>query len=334
MGDRERIAVVLAALARLRARNAEPLSQGLSPQNARRCLALACDAITAEGLAAELATPGRRPASVAAIAAGGVFTSPLEWVAMLAAAGCRVWLKAPSVDAAFCDALVEEGLAVPITGRAIPQEAEAILAFGGDETMASFKTAWPDRKLALYGHRFSVAMVHADTDLPGLARALTLDHALYDTRGCMAPVAIFALGDARALEHAMAEAMAQMQVELPRGAIEPSLGSVWRERQGLARARGRAHLGEGWGVLSLPAAHFLPFALPRMAVIHPVEGPDEVAIALAPWRAWLSSCATNLQPERATSLGVLRVCAPGSLQIPAFPRRHDGRPMLGSLVLD
>ena len=63
---------VLQGLARLRARDVAPLSQGLHPDNARACLDAAVDAITEDGLAAELCTPGVRPGDVTLVAAAGV----------------------------------------------------------------------------------------------------------------------------------------------------------------------------------------------------------------------------------------------------------------------
>ena len=74
-------------------------------------------------------------------------------------------------------------------------------------------------------------------------------------------------------------------------------------------------------MLVLPTAHFLPAALPRLATIHPLV---PSALAGLPWSSLASSpahaaLATDLAPRR---------CAPGTLQTPPFPRRHDGVDML------
>ena len=79
---------VLEGLARLRTRDAGPLSPGLRPANARVCMDAAVDAITRTGLHSELSTPGQRPERVTLVCAYGVFTSPIEWAALLLAAGC------------------------------------------------------------------------------------------------------------------------------------------------------------------------------------------------------------------------------------------------------
>jgi len=70
----------------------------------------------------------------------------------------------------------------------------------------------------------------------------------------------------------------------------------------------------------MPVEHFTPVALPRMTVIHPVR---DLSV-LEPYRRWLSSCATD-DPSAGTAFP--RVCTPGQLQLPAFPRLHDGLPM-------
>ncbi len=343
--EEDRVGRVLAALERLRRADPTPWSQGLSPEGARLALEAAAGAITAEGLRAELRTPGRRPRAAAVIVAWGVFTSPLEWVALLAAAGVEPLLKPPSADPAFSAALVEallaEGLpARLLAGRELPPEAELILAFGSDPTMEALAEQHPDRRLVLHGHRFSLALVHEGADLHAAARALALDHALYDTRGCMAPVAVLTDADPQALGEALYDALAEAQARWPRGPARlPALAARLRERAGLARVRGRARLGEGFAVLELPPRHFVPEALPRVAVIHPLGALDEAAALLEPWRPHLSTLGASLvtregEDPRAPAFAgwFSRVCPLGTMQVPPFPRRHDGRPMLGSLV--
>lgn len=339
--DEERVARVMAALAALAARDPTPWSQGLSPEGARLALQAAIGAITPEGLRAELATPGPRPAAVAVIVAWGVYTSALEWVALLAAAGIEALVKPPSADPGFCEALVAAlgaaGLpARLLRGHDLPPEAEVILAFGSDSTMEALRRAWPARRLITHGHRFSLAFVAGDPEFA--ARGLALDHALYDTRGCMAPTAAFTTGDPRELADALAAAMAEAEARWPRGDTS-GLGARRRERVGLARVLGRAIEGERWSVLELPPRCFVPEALPRLATIHPIATAAALAELLAPWRPHLSTLGTDLDAQTredpgtsALLSGFSRVCVLGTMQAPPFPRRHDGRPMLASIL--
>ncbi len=338
--DGPRVDAVLRALARLRGVEVGPLSMGLHPENADQSLDAALSAITRGGLARELATRADRPGRVAIVVPWGVFTTPIEWVALYAAAGAGVHLKAPTRDPALCVALATvmqaEGLPVTAsTDRALP-DVDAVVAFGDDASVASVAAANPSARHALYGHRFSVAVVG---DEPASAAALADAHLLYDTRGCMAPVAVFVVGDGGRLVEALAEALADAARAAPAGEPDPALGPEVRRRVGLARVTGRVVEGVDWTVAVLPAAHFTPVALPRFATVHPV--PDAAALrdALAPWRGHLSTLGTDdlLRPRREGGAWLElygwfpRVDTLGRMQRPPFPRRHDGQPMLGSV---
>ena len=337
----DRVPAVLRALHRLRAPDPTPWSEGLSPANARRCRDLALDLITEAGLRQAAAGLQGLPEEVALIAARGVYTAPLEWVALLLAAGARVWIKAPGDAAEFLTALVAacaaEGLPARLgSGHRVPDSARGVVAFGSDDTTAALRLAYPDRRLALYGHRFSVAIwapsgpVRA-ADRAEAAAALALDHALYDTRGCMAPAAVWTTDDPAALSDALATAMAEAERTLPRGVLHPSLGPLLRERLGLARVLGRVRAGEGWAVATLPADRFLPVALPRVVTVIPAVDLEEIQAQLQPWAARLSAVGTQLT-EGQLSLPGARVCPLGQMQTPAFPRAHDGRAMLSDLT--
>lgn len=323
---------VLAGLGRLSALDPAPLSDGLHPDNARACLDAAISAITAQGLRTASAEAGVRPEEVTLIAAAGVFTSPIEWVALLLASGCRLRIKAPSRTPELCMALAEcmaaEGLPVRADTQRSLGAPEAIIAFGGDASMAAIQAATPGARHSLYGHRFSIALVTADPQ--AAAQGLARDAALYDGRGCMAPTAVFTTGDPVALAHALAPAMEAAQAALPRGEVDPMLGPEWRRRTGLARVLGHCIETTDWAVPVLPAAHFHPIALPRMLPIHGVKTLDELARTLAPWSHQLSTCGTDT-PDAAPT-GSLRICQIGQMQTPAFPRDHDGRSMLGGIL--
>ena len=313
------IDAVRRAVASVRSLDAGPLSQGLSAANATRSLHEACDLVTA-GLDAAVRDWGSPPASVGIVAAHGVFTSPLEWMALYAAAGAAVRVKASGRDPRFvtaaADAFRTEGLDVTAsTDRHLPP-VEALLAFGADETIAELRASVPAALFRGYGHRFSLAIVHDERHVEALAD----DVARYDTRGCFAPAAILTFGDPLQLARELAEASVETERRWPRGAVDPALGPEWRRRVGLARVRGTATLGDAWAVLTMPVEHFTPVALPRMTVIHPVR---DLSV-LEPYRRWLSSCATD-DPSAGTAFP--RVCTPGQLQLPAFPRLHDGLPM-------
>jgi hypothetical protein len=193
--------------------------------------------------------------------------------------------------------------------------------------MDAISQAHRDVPVAQYGHRFSLAWVTGDPHVA--ARALAVDIARYDTRGCMAPIAIFCTGDGIALGTALGAAMQETEHRWPRGTIDPSLGSEWRRRLGLARVLGHTWVGAQWAVSVTPAAYFSPVSLPRMGTIHPIKDEASLRRHLAPWTPWLSTLGTDA--ENVTINGIHRVCPLGWMQAPPIPRDHDGRPMLGGL---
>lgn len=321
----------LRALQQLRAQPAGPLSQGLGASNAQECLKQAIRPFNANSLAAGVAAAGPLPASIGIIVPHGVFTTPIEWTALAVAGGSSVHLKAPNRDPALVRTLStifqDEGLPVTwSTQRELPP-VDAVVAFGNDDSMDAIAQTYADVPVARYGHRFSLAWVTGDPELA--AKALAVDLARYDTRGCMAPTAIFCTGDGIALGEALGAAMQDAEHRWPRGTTDPALGPEWRRRLGLGRVLGRTWVGAQWAVNVLPAAYFSPMSLPRMATIHPIKDADALRQILAPWTPWLSTMGTDT--EGVTIEGIHRVCPLGWMQAPPIPRDHDGRSMLGGL---
>jgi hypothetical protein len=339
--DATRVGAVLAGLATLGAHpDPQAISQGLDPAHARQALGMAVGAITEAGLLAELATEGTRPGTVALVIARGVFTMAIEWAALYLAAGCTVRLKAPTGDlasGALVSAFSGQGLPISLCGREGLTTADAVVAFGADQTIQQLRKEAEARRVRFvgFGHRFSLALI-AD---PAVAQAVAWDVAWHDSRGCMAPVAVFVLGDPDPMVEALATAMAQVALAMPRGACDPGLGPEWRRRLGLARVLGTTREGADWAVAQLPSAHFVPLALPRMITVHPVSGAGELTELLRPWRAHLSSLGSDdltrdFYDESWAELHgwFPRKVAPGTLQRPVFPRLHDGQPMLGCVL--
>jgi len=311
--------------------NAGKLSQGLSPENAAACLHQAIRPLNTTSLAAALKQCEDLPKSIAIVVPPGVFTTPIEWTAIAVAGGCAVHLKAPTADPSLCRTLSEtfseEQLPVTwSTSREIPP-VDAIIAFGGDDTVKTIADAHPDTPVVRYGHRFSIAVVTGDPSQA--AGPLSIDMARYDGRGCMAPTAVFTTGNASLLMDSMADTMTQMEQRYPRGLIEAGLGPEWRRRIGLAKVLGKVKEAPGWAITISPPEFFAPSALPRMVNIHPVESLDHLRELLSPYEPWLSTLGTD--HVDLTIPGIHRTCRLGWMQAPSIPRNHDGRPMLSGL---
>jgi hypothetical protein len=321
----------VAALAALRAIDAGPISQGLSSENASACLHQAIRPLNATSLKSAIMASGLQPKSIAIVVPEGVFTTPIEWTAIATAAGCTVHLKAPQSDPGLCRMMskifTQEGLQVSwSTERKLPP-VDAILAFGGDDTVAAISQHHPHTPVVKYGHRFSIALVTDNADQA--AGPLAIDCSRYDGRGCMAPTAVFTTLDSRELMEAMAPMMTLMEQKYPRGLVDDALGPEWRRRIGLARILGQAKTGSEWAITSYPRDYFIPSALPRMVTIHPIKDLDEMRETLRPYQPWLSTLGTD-QPD-VNVPGIHRICRLGWMQAPSIPRNHDGRLMLSGL---
>ncbi len=328
--DAPRIQQVLTALARLQMTSIVPLAQGLSEACAHAGLSTAISTLTAGALSEALEGGGERTERVSIVCAQGVFTAAVEWVALAAAAGCRVHLKAPAAAPDFlyalADAFTAVGLPVSASTARDLDAPDVIIGFGSDETLAQLTRDWPKARRIGFGHRFSVVW-SVGRALPGIA----WDVAMYDTRGCMAPTALFTDAEPIALAAAMADQLEMMGRALPRGTVDAALGPEWRRRIALGHARGTVHGGEDWAVVVLPPEHFTPLALPRMLTIHPVADAAALRAVLRPWRPWLSTLSTDDYQWQGGEPAMIelqrwfpRICYPGTMQSPRFPRRHDG----------
>lgn len=316
------------------------LSDGLSPAMASACLSFACAALTRPALARASDLPGAAPRVAGVVAARGVFTAPLEWVALLAAVGSEVILKAPSeaprFGAAVAEAFAEQGLPVQcITTRELPS-VDALVAMGGDHAIRTLAAHHARARLSLHGHRFSLAVVQGTS--AELAHQLATDALLYDGRGCFTPVAVLHTGpqeDAARLARALADQLPRVAKRYPPGARDPLLGPEWRRRAGLARALGGL-LGDSPPCSALlPPSRLEAAALPGYLPVHPIDGPEALGPLLAPWAPWLAACATDLDdPHPLLAAGFERVCRPGCLQRPPLLRSHGGRAMLGPLMFE
>ncbi len=324
---------LLQPLARL---DAASFDTGLSPENARACWLDALELADQADLARPLT--GTAPRAVAIIASANVFTAPLEWAYQLAARGVRVVLKAASRQQGSAAALAAlPGVEVRswLGGDDLEAEArtlaqvDAAVVLGAEPTIRAMKNRAPVPVLGL-GPRFGIAWA-PKIDASGAA-LLARDLARYDGRGCMSPTALFTAAPDLAV---LAAAMADAERHWPRGEVSAEEAVETRRLTMLARATGGAVEGEGWAVLELPAARFQPATLPRVLVVHRAAAVEEMAAALAPWRAELGTVGTT---DTAGVRGVLdaapgvRLCPPGEMQRPPGSRPlHDGVDVLAWL---
>ena len=293
------------------------------------------------------------PPELTAVWLGGAIpTGTFAAIALPLLAGSAVVAKSPSGDpvsaALFAESLAKSdaavGSAVKVgASRELLAEADAVVAYGSDETMAALRELVPrDHIFVPHGHKVSAAAIGVQADLTEAARLVAFDAALYDGRGCLSPAYVLVediRGRAEQFAAALADALAQMATELPRGPSAAAEATALRERRARAAlADERVWLSEGstdWGVfLSPPDARPEPGVLRHLPVVPLRAGLERWCSGLHPHLSSLAvlGFADSHGTAAATAGGGSRVCAPGQLQLPELGWRHDGFGAIDALL--
>jgi acyl-CoA reductase-like NAD-dependent aldehyde dehydrogenase len=346
-----------------------PAATSLSPQMITAVMPIAAAALDAAAMMELVEDEWGRGAAarpvpdglclVAHVLASNVPALALPAIALACLAGATVVVKSGRRDAlsapAFAHALtdVDPDLAATVVTAYWPggdvaledtllERADVAVLTGGDEALAALARR-TQRRVIAYGPRVSVAAVGrgALDHAPGAEKALALDVALHDQRGCLSPHAVYVQtgGDVspRVFAERLAGALDEMAHSLPRG--EASV-----EERAAARAcavdaewsPGSAVIETAGGtVLYEETTAFRPTAGLRMVRVHPLDEASALAsvlpmggiecVGLAGITA--SSLVADLRAR-----GVSRVCPLGGMQQPplAWPRGQQAP--LGALL--
>jgi len=226
------------------------------------------------------------------------------------------------------------------------RQADAVIAFGSDETMVSLRTQtrW-DQKFIAHGHAVSLLWLSNPNRLTTRqARAGATDVLTYDQLGCLSPQAIYVppKTDFDSLGRKLAAALESHWQALPKKPARP-LGVAARisEARDVAHALGHhvwlppgKHLG--WTLIYDPDPAFQPS--PLHGVIYLRQAAESrLSAALASVSGRISTVGLvgliSLPVEQAfLSLGVSRFCPAGRMQFPPLTWHHDGRSSLSDLV--
>ena len=321
-----------------------PLAPWLSPQGAQAAWDEALAPLTLSALAALSTRPGPPWEHAAFVAAGTVFTAPIEWLAALLARGTKVVLKHPAGNPGAAEVLARTAqlcdLPLTATGDRGAVRAPLVVAMGSDATMRSLRRELPaTTRLLAHGHRFS-AVWHTGAELApdprvpaGFASAwqrIAADAALHDGRGCLSPTVVFTQRPLAEACDALAQAMQQAQERWPVGDVSPAESVAIRTRAALARVVGEVRSGPGWSVHGLPSDRVRPAAMARSLVVTRLPNAAALRSWLGPWRSTLSTLGTD-RPDHLAGWAEIRTCAPGRMQRPDLFRLHDGVDWVASL---
>jgi hypothetical protein len=228
-----------------------------------------------------------------------------------------------------------------------------VVAYGSDASVAAVRSRVPPAcRFVAYGHRISAAYVGREALDPDMSRATVeraaADVAWWDQQGCLQPHAVFveAGGSLSPREFAqeLAAALERWQVRRPRARVAAEQAAAiarWRGGWQARELAGRAEVyaGAAWTVVLDEEPVLSPTPVNRSVRVVPVEGPGQVAAALAPWRGTVQSVAVAVPPERLLPLaaalgeaGATRLAALGRAAEPEAGWDHDGRPSLADMV--
>lgn len=237
--------------------------------------------------------------------------------------------------------------------RPLLEAAEAVVVYGGADTVAAIRSMAPDHpRLLTHGPRFSVGLVSREalTDDPTLPDSVAHAVATFDQQGCVSPHAIWVedpdddLADRFA--DAVADAFRRLETALPRGRITPPEAARIQQERGAAALRthsGATRLlaseGTEWTVVLDRDTAFRPSCLNRFVRIHSTSDLERVTDTLAPAAHQLQSVAIAAPAQRRATLAhdLARI---GATRITSFDRvawpppewHHDGRGPLRELL--
>lgn len=349
-----RIERLLEALARLlepgsrdRAALAQRLvtTTGLSPQGVAWALDQCLERAPTEGELTRLCG-GVAPAPRAhVILPGNVFVAAHRALALGLAASPSVFVKPSRRDPALIEALHAQAPELfELVRELAPEPGDHVFAYGSDVTLETLRRDLPaGTVLHAHGSGFGVALVDLEAESSSqqveIARAIAIDTACFDQRGCLSPRFVLALGEPSRVQpfgERLARSLADLERDLPLGSLDPSerADSSWW-RQSAACFGEVLHAGSGavsWRDASEPALRVsegaAALAVPPVGRHLELIGIRQLEPALAGLRPWLTTvgCSSaRLEAAVRTLLHPLRVTRVGRMQTPDFDGPVDRR---------
>ena len=241
------------------------------------------------------------------------------------------------------------------------QEADTVLAYGGNEALDAIRRRLPvTTRFLPHGHKLGFGLIGAsalDTlKAPPLARLAAWDVMRYDQQGCYSPHVFYVERGGRVAPRVFADylasELANLQLRFPRRALDlEESAAVARWQQGVewqAMTGTEAHaadvlIGDAsaeWRVAYSDTLQPLaPTALQRTVWVIGVDALDAVLPVIAAQAPYLQTAGVAASPEqlyrlaeRLGAAGVTRISTIGAMSTPEAGWHHDGRFNLLDLV--
>lgn len=250
-------------------------------------------------------TPEAKAAHV--LLSGNVFVAALRAIALGVASSSSVKVRASRRDPALAEALhARTPDLFDLVPKLDPAPGDHLWSYGADETLREVRATLPKGVwFHAHGAGFGAVVLDPASFTTADARAIALDTALFDQRGCLSPRVVCVLGSvaqSRDAARQLARELASLEGELPPGPRdELSQAELRRNRDAAAYAFELFEAGSGWVTASDSLA--VP---PADRNLHVLSCPDALA-ALQPFAAHLTCIGSNLG-----DCGALRRAFPGA----------------------
>lgn len=258
-------------------------------------------------------------------------------------------LRQTDAELAQCVAVLEWPKEATAVTESVLKQADAVIAYGDDETIATLRRLTPPQARFLgYGHKLSLAIVLKGSvtaeKLPAVAAAAALDVSVFDQQGCLSPHVFYVEARARGFAAALADAMAAYQSRVPRGALTTDEAAAFAQLRSEYEFRAASDKsvdvwaspeGNDWMVIYDDDPAFKLSCLNRVVYAKPLGSLDQLPALLRPLAGKISTVGVSDWNDRLSKLlelGVGRFCPIGQMQKPPLTWYHDGRPNVADLV--
>ena len=282
-------------------------------------------------IAALLASTPEAPGSHVLLSAN-VFVAALRAIAIGVAASEQVFVRASRRDPALAHAL---HAIVPELFQLVtelePRPGDHFWSYGSDETLDSLRPSLPAGVwFHRHGYGVGAVVLQADgLDVEAATRAIALDTAVFDQRGCLSPRAVCVLGSAEQtteIARALARELIALERAVPKGPRGADELAEARRLTDMARyAFELFEAGSGWVCVGNDDQVVFPPAERCLHVLR-VSAPVQV---LAPWASHLTCIGASVSPPLTAALRRAlpgaRLVAPGEMQRPPLDGPVDLR---------
>jgi GNAT superfamily N-acetyltransferase len=225
--------------------------------------------------------------------------------------------------------------------KAALSEADTVIAYGDDETIASLRQMTrPDVRFLGYGHKLSFAVIAKEAlmkeNLSRLTEAAAFDASVYDQQGCLSPHAFYVEEGGqfspREFAEALADAMAVYEARVPRGKLTVEEAAQIAKLRGAYEFRSATDRTvavwanedtNAWLVIYEEDPMFTPSCLNRVVFVKPIKQLESIPQLVQRFSSNLSTVGIEPMNDRTrifaielAKMGVNRVCPIGRMQRP------------------